>query len=224
MRKIPGFRRASIKEVEALSKLPWVRDEALSTRGDEARVLPDGRVLLFVAEGNPAALYPSREALAEMRRQIAEEMAKPPVDLTRTLLPPIDDLLRDVEAHAKSLGPRLRIPDDVLDGTPESLDAVDQALKPIPWAKRQVPDLVTPLIAYVGEVMRRASGGQWTKPPGKENVPMIRAHDGRILEPFVPVVLPMVEPSRRIPLRAAVDVYLLPYRPVGTGDAGTPAP
>jgi hypothetical protein len=27
----------------------------------------------------------------------------------------------------------------------------------------------------------------------------------------------MVEPSRRIPLRAAVDVYLLPYRAAGTG-------
>ena len=34
-----------------------------------------------------------------------------------------------------------------------------------PWAKRQVPDLVTPLVAYVGEVLRRASGGRWVKPP-----------------------------------------------------------
>ena len=81
-----------------------------------------------------------------------------------------------------------------------------------------MPDLVTPLVAYVGEVMRRASGGRWTKAPGDDNEPMVKAHDGRILQPFAPVVLPMVEPSRRIPLRAAVDVYLLPYRP------GTPAP
>jgi hypothetical protein len=219
MRRIPGFRRASIKEVEKLSKLAWVRDEELSTRGDEARVLPDGRVLLYVGDSDPAALYPSREALAEMRRQIAEEMAKGPVDLSRTLLPPIDDFLRDVEAHAKSLGPRLGIA-DVLDFTPESLDAVDKALKRIPWAKRQVPDLVTPLIAYVGEVMRRASGGQWTKPPAaNDNEPMIKGRDGGFLQPYVPVVLPMVEPSRRIPLRAAVDVYLLPYR-AGSSAAG----
>ena len=80
-----------------------------------------------------------------------------------------------------------------------------------------MPDLVTPLVAYVGEVMRRASGGRWTKPPGNENVPLVKAHDGRILDPFAPVVLPMVEPSRRIPLRAAIDVYLLPYRVGSTG-------
>ncbi len=98
---------------------------------------------------------------------------KGPVDVARTLLPPIDDFLRDVEALASSLGPRLRIPDELLDGTPESLDAVDEALKRIPWAKRQVPDLVTPLVAYLGEVMRRGSGGRWSKSqsPGHENEP-----------------------------------------------------
>ena len=94
--------------------------------------------------------------------------AKGPVDPSLALLPPIDDFLRDVEAHAKSLGPRLRIPDEVLDGTPESLDAVDKALKRIPWAKRQVPDLVTPLVAYLGEVMRRGCGGRWSKYPTTE--------------------------------------------------------
>jgi hypothetical protein len=36
----------------------------------------------------------------------------------QTLLPPIDDFLRDVEAHAKSLGPRLRLPAEVLDWRP----------------------------------------------------------------------------------------------------------
>jgi len=82
-----------------------------------------------------------------------------------TLLPPIDDFLRNVEAHARSLGPRLRIPDEVLDGSVASLGAVDKALKRIPLAERPVADLVTPLVAYVGEVLRRASGGRWIKVP-----------------------------------------------------------
>jgi hypothetical protein len=218
-RRVPGVRQLSKKETRELKKLPWVRDEALSTRITEARVLPDGRVLLcssglgYLADDEEGTLYPSREALAELQRRGAEEAAKGPVDLSRTLLPPIDDFLRDVDAHAKSLGKRIGVADDALDRSVESLDAVDTALKRIPWAKRQVPDLVTPLIAYVGEVMRRASGGQWTKPPAaNDNEPMIRARDGGFLQPYVPVVLPMVEPSRRIPLRAAVDVYLLPYR------------
>ena len=289
----PGVRQASPREVRELLKLAWVRDEELSDRKTDARLLPDGRVLLFWGEGEKGTLYPSREALAEVNRECAEMMAKPPVDPCLTLLPPIDDFLRDVEAHAKSLGPRLRIPDDVLDGTPESLDAVDEALKRIPWAKRQVPDLVTPLVAYLGEVMRKGCRGWWTKAPttqkrrvavfdpaemaawspayhaaalasneaaeragveararrasksdvasainaarsaaydeinrtkpepiridviqepirGNENEPMIAASGGRLFQPFASVFIPMIEPSKRVPLRSSVGV---PYRP-----------
>ncbi len=231
-------------------------------------------------------LYPSREALEEMNRrlseterQAAEQSAGRVPHPIETLLPPIADFLRDVEAHAKSLGPRLRIPDDVLDGTPESLDAVDKALKRIPWAKRPVPDLVTPLVAYLGEVIRKGTGGQWLNHSQKnkvalydpdellaqwaarrklqpiavaaaekaaadakargasahdvkvayvlalraiqeqlpvlksyrievreENEPVIAASGGRLFQPFASVYLPMVEPSRRIPLRSSIGV------------------
>ena len=155
--------RIPAKELREYLKLPV--DKALSRRGDEVRILPDGRVLWIIPASRIARTWPSREAYQKTQREFAEYAAKVSVDPCLTLLPPIDDFLRDVEAHAKSLGPRLRIPDDVLDGTPESLDAVDRALKRIPWAKRQVPDLVTPLVAYLGEVMRRGSGGQWSKAP-----------------------------------------------------------
>jgi hypothetical protein len=218
--KIPGVRNVSKKEARELSTLPWVPDdEVLSTFG-QARVLPDGRVLLLDPSGG--TLYPSRAAAEEMnrrleetKRQMIEQAAGRVPHPALTLLPPIDDFLRDVEAHAKKLGPRIGIADEALDGTLASLDAVDQALKKIPWAKRQVADLVTPLTAYVGEVMRKASGGRWvmTRSRGNENQPLIQARDGRLLEPFGAVYLPMVEPSRRIPLRAAVDVMVMAYRP-----------
>jgi hypothetical protein len=289
--KIPGARKVPVKEVRELSKLPWVRDEALSSDAHEARVLPDGRVLLYWGERAWGNLYPSREVLAQMQQESAEALAKVRAGYSpaQELLPPIDDFLRDVEAHARSLGPRLRIPDEVLDFTPASLDAVDKALKRIPWAKRQVPDLVTPLVAYLGEVVRRATGGQWEKAPttrqqqvpiydpvelaaldaalraatpianaagdkaaaeakagrasagavlyarrsaegavyrevrasgpepirmdvievpiaGRENLPMVTASGGRIFDPFADVYLPMVEPSRRIPLRSSTGV------------------
>ena len=269
--KIPGFRQASPKEARELSKLPWVRDDELSSHAFEARVLPDGRVLLWLADGERAPLYPSREALAEVVRE-AKAMPKGPIDYTLTLLPPIDDFLPDVEAHAKSLGPRLRIPDEALDGTVASLEAVDKALKRIPWAKRQMPDLVTPLVAYVGEVLRRASRGRWVKPPatykqremvygwtvtgaehasaeevaaamdlaraaaeldasqpkekprGSENEPVIQASNGRGFQPFAIVFVPMVEPTKRLPLRAAVQTHLTvagypPAPKPGTGPA-----
>jgi hypothetical protein len=239
MRKIAGVRQLSLKETREFLKLAYVRDEELSDRHFEVRVLPDGRVvqclsgLGYLADSNPASIYPSREVFVEMRREIAERSTKGPVDLTRTLLPPIDDFLRDVEAYAKSLGERLRVPDEALDRTPASLDAVDAALRRIPKAKRMAPEVVTPLVAYVGFVMLAGCEGRWTKAPvgphvtANENEPVIKARDGRILQPFAPVVLPMVEPSRRLPLRAAVDVYLLPYRGgdgTGTGGAAYPGP
>jgi hypothetical protein len=175
--KIPGFRQASVKEARELSKLPWVRDDALSHM-PEARLLPDGRVLLWVADGERGPLYPSRAAAEEMNRQLVEmerETAKQAAGVSprvgpQTLLPPIDDFLRDVEAHAKSLGARIKVAGEALDGSVASLAAVDKALKRIPRAERPVADLVTPLVAYVGEVMRKASGGRWLKTSHKHQV------------------------------------------------------
>jgi hypothetical protein len=275
--KIPGVRQASRKEVRELLKLAWARDEELSDRDTDARLLPDGRVLLYHGEHERGVLYPSRESLKEMKRRCAEmaqeaarQRAEGLPNPCRTLLPPIDDFLRDVEAHASSLGKRLRIPDAVLDGTEASLDAVDKALVRIPWSRRQVPDLVTPLVAYVGEVLRKASGGQWSRSPttrqrqvpvfdpaamaawataaeslrasaakaGAEeqawarrmigghmpkpirldvvdepiphpsNEPLVTASGRRLFQPFAIVFVPMVEPSKRIPLRSAVDIAL----------------
>jgi hypothetical protein len=297
--KIPGVRNVSKKEASELLKLPWTHDEALSTDTWEARILADGCVLLYWPVLADGTLCPSREAAKEMKRgydetkrEAIEQFRTGFPDPCLTLLPPVDDFIRDVEVHAKSLGPRLRIPADVLDYTPSSLDAVDKALKRIPWAKRQVPDLVTPLVAYLGEVIRRGCGGQWTKIPATtrerevsvydpvelaaydatrqrvsqaavaaaqkaadeararrasaaevsralqaahgavyqeiwtlglkpigtdviketindhENEPMIAASRGRLFQPFASVFIPMIEPSKRVPLRSS---YGVPY-------------
>jgi hypothetical protein len=215
--------RVPAKELREYMKLPV--DQALSKRGDEVRILPDGRVLWTSPGLRGGNVWPSREAYVEWCRKMEEEVAKSRAVFrgeapgpAEVLLPPIDDFIRDVEAHAKSLGPRLRIPDEVLDFTPESLDAVDKALKRIPWAKREVPDLVTPLVAYLGEVIRRGTGGEWTKRPPKTglmpvsvydpnaNEPIITTSRGGIFQPFGSVFLPIHEPSRRIPLRSSDGV------------------
>jgi hypothetical protein len=292
--KIPGMRNLSMHQARKLLKLPWVIDEALSTFGP-AHVLEDGRVVQYTPGDVYGALFPSREVMAEMNRRSSEferESAKQTAagnpSPILTLLPSIDDFLRDVEAHAKSLGPRLRIPDEALDGTVASLDAVDKALKRIPRAKRPVADLVTPLVAYVGEVLRKASGGRWIKHsrkhqvalcdpdellaqwaakrklqpiavaaadkakadakargasaeevdaayfsalqaiqgqvPGlksyrledrEDNEPLVTASNGQSFDPFADVFIPMVEPSKRTPLRPTVEANLWSagYRP-----------
>jgi len=204
------------------------------------------------------------------------------------LLPPIDDFIRDVDMHADSLAKAIKVKGEALDRSIASLDAVDKALRRIPRAKRPVREILTPLVAYVGEVMRRASGGRWSKSPttrklevpvydtvefiawltakagglaalgtelkvasgtpfkmddggrssdvvfeavkqaleaggpkpkpkpirfetieepirGHENEPIIRASNGRVLEPFVLLFLPMIEPDRYRPVRIAVE-------------------
>jgi hypothetical protein len=220
--KIPGVRNLRKKETRELLGVASAPDQALSTDLYEARVLPDGRVLLYWPGDGGGNLCPSREAAEQMkrgyeesRREAAEQRARGVVDPSLGLLPPVADFLRDVESHAKKLGPRIGVDDEALDGTPESLDAVDKALKKIPWAKRQVPDLVTPLVAYLGEVMRRSTGGQWSTSTarGHENEPMITTRGGGLFQPFASVYLPMVEPSRRIPLRSSPGVMVGGNRP-----------
>jgi hypothetical protein len=218
-RKRPEF---SAKE---LHQIPI--DLELSRPGEEVRLLPDGRVLWSLSAKIVRA-WPSREAFLENRRRNDEMVARGPID-SRTLLPPIDAFLRDVEAHAAALGPRLGIPDATLDGTVASLEAVDKALRRIPRPERAVADLVTPLVAYVGEVYRRASGGRWMKPPptytwqGVEyptkalNEPRILASNGQGFQPFGDVFIPMIEPSKRGPLHSTVEMQL-----AGSGYPGAP--
>jgi hypothetical protein len=170
--KVEGVREASVKEVRELCKLAWVQDDTLSCGMFKARVLPDGRVLMFLVDGERANVYSSRAYAEEAHReyveavrQAAEHSAKRNVDLSLTLLPPIADFLRDVEAHARSLGPRLRIPAEALDGTEASCAAVDKALGRIRKANRMVPEIVTPVVAYIGQVMLPVCGGRWTTRP-----------------------------------------------------------
>ena len=240
--KVPGFRQVSAKEARELSKLPWVRDEAFSDPMTEARILPDGRVLLF-SEGERGSLYPSRESWEKMcrdseaaGRRTQELLAKGPTDFSLELLPPIEDFFRDVEAHAKSLGERLHVPDEALDRSLASLEVAYKAVLKLRKVKRMAPEIITPLTAYVGEVMRGICNGQWTRSPKTvrtmvqmytpervwwewgdvpvrhtQNEPMIRAHDGGMFQPFAAVVLEIMEHGARGSLRSAVEVPLIPY-------------
>jgi hypothetical protein len=159
-----GGVRVPAKEVRELVKLA-VRDEELSDRRWDIRRLPDGRVLWYLNDTTPGIMYPSGEVFAQLKRELEAEAAKDPFDPAKELLPPLDDFLRDVEAHARGLGKVLRIPDEVLDRSTESIDLVDKAVARMRTAKRMTPEVFTPLVAYVGEVMRLVCDGRWGKLP-----------------------------------------------------------
>jgi hypothetical protein len=163
-RKIPGFRSLSVNEARELAKLPFVLDEELSSGPSEARILRDGRVLLYM-EGDKGAIYPSREALANVCQEGKAEAAKGPFDPAKELLPPRDEFIRDVEKLVLGLGKVLRIPDEALDLSVESLDLVDEAVGRMRIAKRMTPEVFTPLTAYLGEVMRLVCDGRWARLP-----------------------------------------------------------
>jgi hypothetical protein len=166
--KVQGVRRATAKEIRELSKLPWTRPELPSLpKGKDVRILPDGRVLELWAD-KVGVLFTSLQVFEEI-----EQIAKGPVDLTLTLLPPSEEFIRDVEAHAASLAERLRIPPEALDRSVDSLHAVDAKLKRMRRAKRLTPEIVTPLVAYVGMVMLGPCGGHWIPTPKtiKRSVP-----------------------------------------------------
>src|SRR5262249_2406054 len=158
-----------------LVKFP--RDAALSAATlAGAHVLDDGRVVLDLG-GDRGIFYPSRAALEQTIQRGAELAARGPLNLANTLLPPIDDFLGSVELHAAPLGPAIGVPVEALDYTVTSLKTVDEALKRIARSRRKAPDvvpavvdvmgepagkrltptIVTPLVAYIGEIMRRAS-------------------------------------------------------------------
>jgi hypothetical protein len=177
--RIP-VRNATIHQVRKLLQLPCVVDDSLSTFGT-AYVLPDGRVLRYTRGETSGTLYPSREAAEEMNRSLAEsertsaEQQAGHPSAGQKLLPPFEDFVREIDAHAKGLGKALKVREEALDGTMASLDAIDKALRRIPRADRPVPAILTPLMAYVGELMRKATGGRWSRRPAlpyEEQVPI----------------------------------------------------
>jgi hypothetical protein len=77
---------------------------------------------------------------------------------------------------------------------------------PRPWGRASASPS-----GYVGEVYRKGSEGRWAKPKGSD-APTILAGNGRwSFSPFVDVVVPMFEPSKRGPLYDTVGARLTGY-------------
>jgi hypothetical protein len=95
-----------------------------------------------------------------------------------TLLPQGQAFPAAVPGLISDLQSRLRIDPAVLDNTEASLAAVDAAIHKLRRARRRLltPEVFGPLIAYVGEVIRHTTGGQWE---------MRLAADGKTWEPWI---------------------------------------
>ncbi|MDI1442977.1 hypothetical protein [Polyangium sp. 6x1] len=102
----------------------------------------------------------------------------------------IDDLAKILEIHRESL-----------DSSFDSLQLVDKALKKTRPKQRilEIPNLFPGLIAYAGEVMRKASGGEWwiNEIAGPIYEPYVRyGPGGRYMNPWLEIYKSITEPGR----------------------------
>lgn len=150
--------KSEVKEL--LAEENWTPDPEHSLPDHPAYVSDRGELLLVSRTGK-GLLYASRQELME---KSAESRKSPfPSHMLEGNLPQGPHFVEAVPSLIDALARILAIPRESLDSSFESLQLVDKALKKVRPKKRilEIPDLFPALIAYTGEVMRKASGGTW---------------------------------------------------------------
>jgi hypothetical protein len=127
---------------------------------DEIYRLTDGRVV-DISYSN-ARLYESTEEYRQFLASVQETARRSPQHPLGTRFPSGRDFIDAVGQLAQEVAGKLQIGPEVLNGSVDSLEYVDEA------AQRLVgqnlfddPTILAPIVAYVGEVMREATDGHW---------------------------------------------------------------
>ncbi|HLK99677.1 MAG TPA: hypothetical protein VK539_03795 [Myxococcaceae bacterium] len=170
-------------------------------------LLQDGQIVLVFEDGR-GTLYPSRDALVDLMERAEELVKQGPIDPKQTLLPPVDVFIDQVKEHASRLAGLLGIHHS-LDGSGESLRIVDMAVYKLSKEQRMSPEVVSSLVAYVGEILRSATSGSWTtiSPSPRELEPVVVGQNGVVLQPFAIVYGELLR-GRRGSLQGATNGVL----------------
>lgn len=182
---------AAVKELLASGRV--LRDDALAaTLGDWFDVyrVDDGTVLLVLGDG-AGTMWPSREKLLASHAAGERKGARGPHDPVGDFFPDADAFVRDVARHAAKLTELVGV-DGPLDGSMESIARVEREVRALPRARRRSPEVVVPLVAYVGESMRRVVDGEWTVMAPRDSTeaarPIVVDRSGRICDPVSAVL------------------------------------
>lgn len=189
----------------------WARDPENCDQFWEAYVSDRGELLRLRPRGR-STLYASRQ---ELMVKLEELRNRPPEHLHHVLegnLPQGPHFAEAVPSLIDALAQHLEITRESLDSSFDSLHLIDAALKKIRPKKRilEIPNLFPGLIAYAGEVMRKASGGDWwiNEIHGPIYEPYIRyGPGGRYMNPWLELYRSIVEP-RRLLLTSIVSAEL----------------
>lgn len=171
--KHPDCDSLSKKEVRELLAQPGIVQDDLYD-GDylKSYTLPDGGELIVLPTGK-GHRYPSR---TEYVAYCTELEARQPEHVLAGQLPQGENFPADVPRLVDELATTFGLPREKLDHTIESLVLVDRAVRRRGPTRCMEPDIYPLLIAYVGEVMRRWTGGAWRMKLDK---------DGETWEPWI---------------------------------------
>jgi hypothetical protein len=162
-----------------------------SEPSDEIYRLTDGRVV-HISYSN-ARLYESSEEYRQVLASVEEAAMRKPRHPLGTRFPSGGGFIDAVGQLAQELAAKLQLSAEALNGSVDSLEHVDQAARRLGGHNfLDDPTILTPIVAYIGEVMREATDGHWEVRiwdfRGGEDTdrwePVIVGADGREHHPF----------------------------------------
>lgn len=217
MRRSPS-RVISARAVrELLRDIPHERDEERTRTflGYEVLRLGNGGALLRLEHGR-GRLYDSYADFCEALAQNEEEARRGARHMLSDLLSSNVTFPGDVPMLIERLPAVLPIDATSLDGSEASLKRIDRAIRTFVRGKSDgfeavlTEEIVPSLIAYVGEVMRKATDGRWQmrlSDDGKVREPWIISNNGEEFPAFL-FVKELLDPPRTVSIASFVSAQL----------------
>jgi len=172
-------KKLEASEVQALLATGDLKlDKELSEGRIKTYRCPDGKALVLAPYAGDGLLYESHDELRAQKRRSDERAWLGPMtaaailELDDTFIPRVPELVEQVPDVLETRD----FPCDYSLASVETIDRILRAWEPRLCLDTDDPDVMLPLWAYVGEVIRRQTGGRWK---------MMRCQPGEPLEPVV---------------------------------------
>lgn len=190
----------------------WVKNDAYSKLFFALVFLhPDGRVLTTFPSGN-GVMYSTREAFEIQAELIERTRGQKPQHILHDRLPGGEEFPQYAPHLVDNLATLLKIPGNELDNSLQSLDLVEHKIKHLGRKRCLDSPIFAALVAYIGEVIRRAVDGRWVMILSNQDdsvwEPWIIDPQGRSANSFSDLYDMLAEPSKPISIRGATAIAI----------------